>query len=290
MQLKLRLFFGRLRARLVRALRRRNILTVSGAILGVLSLVTAVVIVGVPMFLESDELLKAHHLPTSVSLLGRSWHINLAIVVSAAYLYQFFFKTIQNARAESARQPHQLKRSKVENTAINQIHADLRNNLGTHGLLVEDARLMRAVLEAALLTVADEVGGYAEMEKLEANLIIRSPTYPDNLRVIARFGNTRPYPVEHPMDQRSFCAAMWRGDPTAAVAENIAVIAPESGRNVSYKDILRLPVLDSDGNIAAALSIDSSEAYHFPRGQAAVQRIEFEVSPYLALLRMILEL
>jgi len=288
--LKLRLFFGALIARLVRALRRRNILTVTGAIWILFNLATAAVIFFVPMFLESDKLLEAHKLPTSVTLLGRSWHINLAIVVSAAYLYQFFFKTIENARSESARQPHQLKRSKVESTAINQIHDDLHNNLRTTGTLVADTKLIRAVLEAALLTVAEEVGGYAEMSKLEANLIIRSPSNPENLRVIARFGNTRPYPIDYPMDQRSFCAAMWQGDPTAAAAGNIAAIAPDSGRNVSYKDILRLPVLDSSGNIAAALSIDSTEKYHFPRRQSAIQRLEFEVSPHLAMLRMILDL
>ncbi len=288
--LRFRLHFGALYARLVRTLRRKNILTVSGAVFGLLSLGTAVIIIGVPMFLESDKLLEAHNLPTSVTLLGRSWHINVAIVITIAYAYQFFFKTIENARSESARQPHQLKRSKVETTAINRIHDDLRNNLQTRGTLAADDRLMRAVLEAALLTVAEEVGGYAEMEKLEANLIIRSPSNQNNLLVIARFGNTRTYPIEYPMNQRSFCAAMWQGDPTAAVAGNIAVIAPESGRNVSYKDILRLPVLDSSGGIAAALSIDSTEAYHFPRGRSAIQRLEFDVSPYLALLRMILDL
>ncbi len=290
MFLKVRLYFGALIAQLLRALRRRNVLTVSGAILGLLSLATAVVIVGVPMFLESDKVLEAHALPTSVTLLGRSWHLNLAIVVSAAYLYQFFFKTIESARSESAREPHRLKRSRVESTAINRIREDLRNNLRTAGTLLTDTRLMLAVLEAVLLTVAEEVGGYAEMEKLEANLIIRSPNNPSNLRVIARFGNTRPYPIEYTMDQRSFCAALWRGDPTAAVAGNIAAIAPDSGRNVPYRDILRLPVRDSSGNVAAALRIDSTEKYHFPRRQSAIQRLEFEVSPHLALLRMILEL
>jgi len=288
--LKFRLWFGAFFARLTRALRRRNILTISGAVWGLLNITTAIIIVFVPMFLESDKLLEASKLPSRGIVLGWSWHINVAIIITIAYGYQFLFKTIENARSQSARQPHQLKRNKVESRAINRIHDDLRNNLQTTGALAADGRLLQAVLEAALLTVAEEVGGYAEMEKLEANLIIRSPNNPDNLRVIARFGNTRQCPIEYTMDQRSFCAALWRGDPTAAVAGNIAAIAPDSGRDVPYKDILRLPVLDSSGNIAAALSIDSTEKYHFPRRQTAIQRLEFEVSPHLALLRMILEL
>lgn len=286
----LRLFFGLVFARVVRSLRRRNILTMSGALLGLLNITTAVVIVFVTMFLESDKLLQARGLPSSGVVLGRSWHINVAIIITLAYLYQFIFKTAEKARSESAREPHVLKRSRVESMAINRMLEDLRGSIKAKGSLLIDSRVLQAVLEAALLTVAEKVGGYAEMEKLEANLIIRSPTNPNNLRVIARFGNTRDYPVEYSMEQRSFCAAMWKDAPIPATAGNIAVIAPESGRNVPYKDILRLPVLDSDGKIAAALSIDSTEAYHFPRRESQIQKIESEMSPQIAMLRMILEL
>lgn len=255
-----------------------------------LNIATAVVIVFVPMFLESDKLLQAQGLPSSGVVLGRSWHINVAIVITLAYLYQFVFKTVEKTRSESARKPHVLKRSRVESTAINRMLDDLRGTIKAPGALLADSRVLQAVLEAALLTVAEEVGGYTEMEKLEANLIVRSQTNQNNLRVIARFGNTRPYPVEYPIEQRSFCGAMWQGDPTAAVAGNIALIAPESGRDVPYKDIFRSPVLDSSGSIAAALSIDSTEAYHFPRRASEIQKIEAELSPHIALLRMILEL
>jgi len=237
------------------------------------------------MFLESDELLKAHHFPTSVAFRGRSLHINLALLVTLAYFYQFFFKTIRAAQAEAALEPHELKRSKIENTAIKQIHENLRR----HGKLARNPVLIGPVLEAMLMTVAAEIGGYAEMEKLEANLLIQPSDNVDHLRVIARYGNTRDCPKDYAMTDRSFCAAMWRGDATAEAAGNIAILSPETGRGAPYKDILRLPVLDLNGNIAAAVSIDSTEAYHFPQSRSKIRKIEFEVSPYVALLRMILD-
>ena len=290
MFLQLRLYIGASYARLARALRRRNVFTVSGSALALLSLATAVIIVGVPMFLESDKLLQAHNLPTSLTFHGRSWHINLAIIVTVAYLYQFLFKTIENSRSATVRKPHELKRRRVESRAIGEILEALQGHVDAGGRLLAEDRLIQAVLEAVLLTVAENVGGYAEMEKLEANLMVRSKADLNKLRVIARFGNTRPYPIEYSMEQRSFCAALWQGDETSKAAGNIALVAPESGRDVPYKDILRLPIRDSSGNIAAAVSIDSSEAYHFPRKQYAIQRLESEVAPQIALLRMILEL
>jgi hypothetical protein len=278
------LFLGARIARTRRWLANRNLFTLSGIIFGSLSFIATAVISVVPIFMKSDELLASHGLPTHMNLWFAVLSINLGWIVTGAYLYQFAFKSIRASRVDKGARRHDLNRKLIERTYIGDVH----HRLESHARLSEAPRIIEAVLEAIKSKVAEKLGSYGEQSKLEANLLIQPGDKLGYLRVIARHGNTRACPMDYSFSERSFCAEIWKGDKTSAAAGNIRVISPETAQGVSYRDILRIPVLGFDGEPVAAVSIDSVEAYYFPRSADKLGEIDIEISPYVAMLRLIL--
>jgi hypothetical protein len=242
---------------------------VTGFFVGGLSAVASGIILLVPLYF------RAQTLPEKIAVYA----------VIGAYIYQFLFKLYRSTRVDRAALLHDQNRKLIERRIIN----DIQKLLQEGKKLADDRPLIEAVLEAMVSKVAEKVGGYAEEQKLDANLMIQPPERPEYLRVIARYGNTRDVPKDYSMTER-FCSQVWQGNPPRpAVAGDIRVLAPERGRLVPYKDILSFPILDLKGEkVIANVNIDSTEAHHFPRRESDIVQIETEVAPYLALLRMIL--
>jgi hypothetical protein len=263
--LKTRMFLGRYLARIRRFGARRNLTTITGILGGGFNTVAAGIILFVPMYF------KAATVTGQVAIYA----------IIGAYVYQFIFKTYRAMQVDRAGKKHDLDRKLIERRLINEIDDRLRAG----EKLSNDRRLLENVLEAIVSKTAEKVGGYKEHDKLDANLMVLPSD--ETLRVIARYGNTRDVPKDYARVER-FCSKVLEKPISPRVAGDLNVLRRDN-QGAPYRDILAVPVLDDTGLQAIAIvNVDSTEAHHFPYNKAALRELEIEISPYIALLRMIL--